>query len=555
MINSANRHKSGREMNRGKVYFRANTNPFEKNEKVSVSRDPANYKNLLKLHNNLSDIINEIGGIDERAGFLADLEKTKARIAKLELETKQAWSNAPKILEERIGKLKKLSDNLKVLEEQYSQVDENIVSEKSGIILPQSPKEKLLTDSMEAMSIYNRVALNTASAKKVIDENHTQTIGEVLTPDVLKKGLSELEKKNWSYEKLNKADSSIYYRFRNSVLLGKTKVLVEEQLKSIDIKLNELKNTGFAICEKTGLKVYDPETTGKILALETAKLRRSSLSQSVVIPKLDENLGKADILIQPTPVGEPLIIQMDKTHSPKPYEMKEILEQNSPFKPVLDKLFPKGLNLFVVPGYTAGKSGDLNGGMSIPGFPDEGIWLNSYNYEKKAEYLAPVERTIANIREVFNFNPSVLRGKDDRARALAHEIGHAICYSKMNSETPMEAKNSKLLLLAPELSFFDGWKALRIESKKSLNNKDLHPLEIRYLSEADKHNLNKTIDFEMIAEDIRTALTGNNLPASSKMTGIFDQSKEGEKTFIRVMQYIQEVLLNGKKPAALIFKK
>jgi len=517
---------------------------------IVVPQSQKSYKKLLNLEEKLNQIINDIGGIDNKSGILNDIEISQAKIKRLSDETKQSWGSCLKVLQSKISELNNLSKNLQLIEEEYKQISDSSLAEKPEIILPNNSMDNFITDSLEIMAIYNMMPEN--FVRQMSRKNQDLLPVDVLTAKELKNSLSELDKENWNYIKLNQIDSKVYSKLKDSLIIGDIKKVVSEQISDIDVKLDDLKNNGFFYSKDTNLKVYSPDVTGKILALETAKLRRTVLSQSIAIPELYHNLDKPDILIQQTPVSKPLVFKIDTLYTPKKYEINEILSLNKPFKPVLDKLFPDGLNLYIVPGYLKEKYGNLNGGESIPGHPDTGIWLNSYNYDKKNLYMSNLEKAIAVLRGVQNFTPSVMNGKVDRARALAHELGHVISYKIINNDNS-RINQSDTFCLSLQISFLDGWRGLRIGAKSKLNGDELNARQNRFMSDSDKKNLNLFVDYEMMAEDIRLAINGDNIPASSKMSGVFDQSKDGKAQYEASLDYIKKCLIEDKRPTDVLF--
>ena len=518
------------------------------NENISTSHNQNDYKKLIDINSRVNSIIEEIGGIDKANGLDFSIEAAKAKIYKLKLETDKAWSNCPEILKQKINKLDSLSQELDILHSDYEETTYNINTYKPGVILPE--KQKILTNPIELRGLYNKSMLNNITpnfadtAKKITSE----------TPplDKLRNTLNITDRNNWNYEKFNHLDAYAYNEIKDSLLFEEDKKKIHEQISAIEKKLAKIKKEEVYKNSSTGLNIYYPNQTGRLLALETAKMRRTALLRSIIINEEDKYLAQPNILFQPTSTGESMPFLLDKRYVASNYDINSIVDKNEDYGPVLKKLFPEGLNLFIVPGYSALKGGNLNGGESIPTDPDAGVWLNSYDYEQKHDYSVLVENVIAKSRDLTNFNPSTLIGKDDRSRALAHEIGHAIYYkiqqkdNQSHYETPQSIVNK-------DINFITGWQFLRIEAKKHLNNNELNKRETRYLSDSDKMNLTTLVEYEMIAEDIRLALNSKTKEASSKMSGIYDQSEAGKYDFDKVTKYIRAVLLENRKPSEAFF--
>jgi len=522
---------------------------FIKNNDISISRDPQNFKNIKVLQDRLNQIVKEIGGIEKASSIPESVLRSQFKIEKLRKETIEAWSNQPTALKAKLERLDQLNQELTMINQLLKQVSADIKKEPSGLIIPD--KEKLITDSLEIISIYNSLPNDKQKSQNII-KNKTLAPAKTLSIKEIKAPIQEINKDNWNYSKLNAEDSNVYAKLKDFLLIGEVKDVLKEQTQAIDTKLAELKEKKGKFIPEVGVKLYSPNDTGRILALETAKLRRSNLSSTIISPG-DENLVSPDILAQPSPAGT-LFFKIDKRFIPSKVEMQEILRLNKPYKPVLNKLFPEGLNVYMVPGYTNDKYGDIEGGLSIPGHPESGIWLNSYNIQDRYSYTSALENNLANIREVKGFHPSVLQGNADRARALAHEIGHAITYKTLNDEAELNKDNKNdtiVMLSSAEIDLISGWKGLRLGTK--LNNIDKS--DTRFLSKADKQNLYLFADYEMLAEDIRMALTEKDIPASSAMSGIYDQTKEGEAKKAKVTDYLRKCLLENKTPVEAIADK
>lgn len=509
--------------------------------------------NLTSGNERLNFIIKEIGGIGLSTDTLSNIQIALAKIQMLKQETQKAWGNCPTSLKQKLNRLDSLKNELSRIGDSINEANQNIDSkQQKKLILPEGTKDKpAIITGMDALCAYN--LLN----RKPVDTQETKIknlYGDAITQEDLEDSLKELKKDDWSFEKLNAEDSKIYPKLSKQLLIGGIKTTIEKQIGIIDEKLIKLQAEKGTFIPEVGVKVYDPKTTGQILALETAKLRRISVQNPISSAGFEDKLSRPDLLAQPIPIDSPVFFKIDKRFIPKEFDVQKILKQNEPFKPVLNKLFPEGLNVFMVPGYMDGKLGDIEGGMSIPGHPDKGVWLNSYNIEERYNYTSDLERVIGSLRGANNIKPSVIKGNDDRARALAHEIAHAVSYKLENNyATQNNQKNSNTLLTScGNVSFADGWKALRTNvqyNDKSLKN------EARFMTGNSLNNLRQFFEYESIAEDIRQTLTEKTLPASSSMTGLFDQTEEGGKQFGKVKNYIRKCLLEDRPPSEVLFNQ
>ena len=521
-----------------------------KENEIVKPKNRLNTEALIQVHERLGQIVKELGGISTSGDFKANILKTEERIKQLRKETEDAWGTCPSALKQKLEALEKIENEVKALEQQFQVTNEKIDNEPDGLILPDSVKDKkegLITDSLDVMSAYNRLPKSTSDALAALKGQlkPKQTSGISITE--LKEALEDLDNDKWDFEKLNAKDSQAYSKMQGCLLIGKLKEIVNEQIKTIDTKLADLKENKGVFVPTVGVKIYSPETTGKILALETARLRRSTLSDTIAVPGVHEYLDKPDVFLQPLPDSAPIPFKIDKSFVPNNQEIKEILTLNQSYKPVLDKMFPEGLPVYIVPGYINDKYGDIEGGMSIPGHPETGVWLNSYNNEERYMYTSMMEKNMGRMRGLTRINPSVIDGNKDRARALAHEIGHAISYKMMKDEALNNSeKSSSGILLDTNLSldFMTAWKGLR--NGVEYNNHEADHHETRLMANQDKEMLLKFVDYETIAEDIRIAITAKDIPASSKMTGIFDQQEKGKVQQEKVTKFIQECLLEGK---------
>jgi len=507
---------------------------------------------LTVLNERLNFIIKEIGGIGLSADNLGNITIALAKIAMLRQETQNAWGTCPTALKQKLNRLDSLKNELCRISESINEANQEIDSKQQNneLILPESCKDKLdIITGMEALSAYN--LLN----RKPVNSRETEIkklYGDAIRQEDLENSLKELKKDDWSFEKLNAEDSKIYPKLSKQLLIGGIKTTIEKQLETIDKKLTKIQTEKGIFVPEVGLKVYDPKTTGQILVLETAKLRRISVQNPISSPGVEQKLCMSDMLAQPIPTDSPVFFKIDKRFIPKKIEIQQILKLNEPFKPVLNKLFPEGLNVFMVPGYMDGKMGDIEGGMSIPGYSDKGVWLNSYDYKERYNYTSSLEKVIGSLRGVNDINPSVLRGSDDRARALAHEISHAVCYKLENNyQQENNQKDSNILLTdCGNVSFSDGWKMLRTNTQ--YNDRTLK-MDARFMTKSSLSNLRQFFEYETIAEDIRQTLTEKNIPASSSMTSMFDHTEEGKEQLSKVKNYIRKCLLENKSPADVIF--
>jgi len=78
---------------------------------------------------------------------------------------------------------------------------------------------------------------------------------------------------------------------------------------------------------------------------------------------------------------------------------------------------------------------------------------------------------------------------------------------------------------------------------------------MRLMTDTSQKNLRQFTDYEMIAEDIRLALTEKTIPASSSMTSVFDHSKEGKEQLDKVKTYIRKCLVDNQSPSEVIFSQ
>ena len=530
---------------------------FGEQEKSSIVINRQNEANKLRMLNErLNSIIREIGGLGLSSDNSGNIQMALAKIQMQKQETQEAWGNCPKALKEKLNRLNSLKNDLNRINDLINEANQEIESKQQSneLILPGNNKDNSeLITGMDALAAYNSLKKAPAFIK---GQDIKKVFGDSIRQEELENSLKELKKDDWNFEKLNADDSKIYPKLSKQLIIGGIKTTVEKQIKTIDEKLVQLQTEKGVFIPEVGIKVYDPKVTGQILALETAKLRRISVQNPICFANMEQKLSAPDILAQPIPSDSPIFFKIDKRFIPKKFEFQQILKLNEPFKPVLNKLFPDGLNVFMIPGYTDGKMGDIEGGVSVPDCPDKGIWLNSYNFKERYNYTSNLEHIVSNLRGIKDLNPSVLKGSDDRARALAHELSHAISY-KLENNYKMEnnQKDSQdLLINSGNVSFFDGWKMLRINAKSQYNDKTLKD-DARFLTKSSLNNLRQCFEYEAIAEDLRQTFTEENIPAASSMTSIFDQTEEGKEQLSNVKNYIRKCLLEDKSPAEVIFNQ
>lgn len=526
--------------------FKKDYNKETNNNDLIVPKNQNNYNDLLGIENELNSIITQVGGNKSGGGISNDIAFTKAKIKELEISTKDAWSNCPNVLKEKLAALNSLNDKLTALDIQYGDLNETMENDKGGIILPE--KKKLVTNPLEITAAYNKLLVNKPAQTQNIYKS-----AKDFSADGIEKSLQTLDKNNWDYKKFNAQDAKLYQSMKDTVLIGDAKTAAKEQITTIDEKLKDLNENGFELYPNTNLKVYSAKTTGKILALESAKLRREALTKPIINAEVDQNLTKPDIMIQPTSVGKNLIFKINEQFTPTDFEVNETIENNKAYKPVIEKLFPDGLPLHIVPGYLNEKFGDMSGGETMPNDPDAGVWLNSYDYNKKYDYMSTLERTIAASRGLNDFTPSVSRGKEDRSRALAHEIGHVLSYKIMQNENNNQNSANSGLLLSADIPFQSGWEGIRMEAKQHLNGNEMSSRQLKHLESDEVDNIRNFVNYEMLAEDIRLAVNGEKIPASSRMSGIYDQSEEGKEQYQKALNYVRNCLVEGKSPAEELF--
>ena len=497
----------------------------DQNPPLVVTNNANNTKELYALTERINSVIKEIGGINLYSDNSGNIQIALAKIEMLRLDTQRAWGNCPSVLEQKLNRLELLKNELYGISDLMSETNQKIDShqQNNGLILPK--KELDLVSGTDALTAYNLLDRNPSDTK----ENKIRKLySNAISQKSLENSLKEIKKSDWNFEKLNAEDSKIYPQLSTQLIMGNIKTTIEKQIKTLDEKLIKLQNEKGTFVPEVGVKVYDPKVTGQILALETAKLRRISVQNPITMPNIEQKLSNPAILAQPIPSDFPLFFKIDKKFIPKKVELQQILKLNEPFKPVLNKLFPEGLNVFMVPGYTDDKMGSIEGGISLPGYPDKGIWLNSYDFKERYNYTSNLEKVIGALRSVSAVKPSVLKGSNDRARALAHEISHAISYKLENNHKQKNIPKASGLLVTDcgNINFADGWRMLR--TNVQFNDRSLKD-DARFMTKGSLGNLRQVFEYEAIAEDIRTALTDKNIPAASGMTSFFDQTEEGKK--------------------------
>ncbi len=516
-----------------------------------LTNNANNTKELYVLTERINAVIKEIGGINLYSDNTGNIQIALAKIEMLRLDTQRAWGNCPSALEQKLNRLDLLKNELNGISDLLGETNQNIDShqQNKGLILPK--KELDLVSGIDALTAYNLLDRNPSN----IQENKIRKLClNAISQESLENSLKEIKKSDWNFEKLNAEDSKIYPQLSTQLIMGNIKTTIEKQIKTLDEKLIKLQNEKGTFVTEVGVKVYDPKVTGQILALETAKLRRISVQSPIIMPNIEQRLSNPAILAQPIPSDFPLFFKIDKKFIPKKVELQQILKLNEPFKPVLNKLFPEGLNVFMVPGYTDDKMGSIEGGISLPGYPDKGIWLNSYDFKERYNYTSNLEKVIGALRSVSAVKPSVLKGSNDRARALAHEIAHSISYKLENNHKQKNIPKASGLLVTDcgNINFADGWRMLR--TNVQFNDRSLKD-DARFMTKGSLGNLRQVFEYEAIAEDIRTALTDKNLPAASSMTSFFDQTEEGKKQVINIKNYVCKCLLEDKSPSEVIFEQ
>lgn len=534
-------------------YINLNKNKQMKfgNQSPIISKDTQNYSNLTVLKEELNKIIAKIGGIEIRSDFDGDILIAKEKIKMLKSQTNKAYENAPKILQQRTAELNFYDKRLSALQKSATSTFKAVENEKSELILPDektNEKKELITNSLEALAAYNSISKN----KSQRPENFSAE-QKLISMAEISSSIDDTKEKTFDWKNFNKKDALFYSKLKNQLIFTDEKDLISNQIEFLTKKISELKQNESKTSLKTGLNVYLPESTGKIMTLDAAKLRRENLLNTIINPITDENLSKPNIISQSIKGQATQFFEIDEANSPDNNQIKEILALNSNYKPIINQLFEKGLDLYIVPGHSAKEFGAMEGGLCLPDNPDAGIWLEAYDVENRYAHMATKEKALAHLNEAENFKPSALPDNKDRARALAHELGHVISFKLMDKKKDDNKINSILSLDSSSgIDFMQGWKTLRIGCK--LNDDRIIRNERKYMDEESIENINSIVDYEMVAEDIRTAITGEEIPASSKMTGIYDSSKEGKKQLTSVENFIQSCLLDNKTPSTSLFE-
>lgn len=528
---------------------------FGRDKGIVQAHDLREVKKLEHITDRVNAIVEEIDGIGPATTFEEKVAKARLKIGQLRIETKK-WDNCAESRQRKLDTLDRFETELDQLSQAQESVNNTIDKDHAGLIVPDRLKGNgssgLIVDPLEILGNYNRLPRETSEALQVLNGKRKVTSSDIPTLGKIKTVLSPLEKEDWDYQKFNALDSKLFASMKGVLLRPDYQAEINRQLEVINEKLKELKETKATNLPKLGMKVYTPDITGRIMVLEAARLRRNALNDQIILPGVHDNLDKPDIAFQPIPNGAPIPFKLDKAFVPDKNEIKEILALNKGYAPILKKDYPEGLPVYIVPGYMDGTYGDIEGGMSIPGHPEVGVWLNSYDTESRYTYTSMMEGNMAALKGARKIQPSVIKGNKDRARALAHEIGHVISYNRMQ-KPDMPASDTILLSSATGgLDFFSGWQALRTGAE--YNNHEKSRLYNRGYSDSDKANLNLFVDYESVAEDIRMAITGEQIPASSKMTGIYDQSEKGKLPFENAQQYIKKVLLENEDPAIAMIK-
>ncbi|MEW5818736.1 MAG: hypothetical protein AB1782_00970 [Cyanobacteriota bacterium] len=543
-------------MNIGSIAYKPVS--FGKQPEIIVSKNQRHFEMAKQLDERLSRVIREIDGIGSANNTEEKILKATQKIGKLRKETIDAWRSCPQALKPKLEALDRLRDELDIIQHSFRQLNEAMDNEPQGLIIPggkekEGSKGGLITDPGEIASGYGQLPKEPSEALKILQGKVQPKKASFVTVSDVKKVTDILTKETFSFEELNKVDSELYKKMEGTLLIGQISKEMDSQVDLINKKLTDIKENKGILVPQVGVKVYLPETTGKIMALETAKLRREALKTAILLPGIGENLDKPDVMLQPLPTGEAIAFKIDKSFVPGKQEIKEILKLNESYKPVLSEMFPDGLPVYIVPGYMNDKFGDIEGGMSIPHHPEKGVWLISYDIKDRYAYTKMQETTKASLENLTTFKPSVLKGNPDRARALAHEIGHAISFNLMDKKLEDNSKDSGSIIITPtaDVNFMTAWQGLRMGSK--YNNQEKTKLFNRGYGDNAVKALNMAVDYETIAEDIRIAITGDQLPASSKMTGVYDQSEAGKVKQNSVLTFIKNVLLNKKSVTEAMF--
>lgn len=524
---------------------------FGNSSKPIICRNQQNYSNLESLKKDLNDVISQIGGIEIRSNLENDILIAQEKIRMLKADTRKGYANAPKLMQQRLSQLDNLNKKLQQIQRASNSVLNQIENEPKSLILPEKASDKsgnLVLNSLEALAAYNSMA-----GKKNSLSNNVANVTEQVSVNEIRNSLDLASKENWDWKKFNKHDALMYSNLRSQLLFGEEKEIISNQINEIDNKILELRQNKSLFSEKTGLNVYSPDSTGRLMSLEAAKMRRENLLTSIINPMIDEKLTQPNIIAQSVKGQPAQFFVIDNRNVPNENEIEQILELNSSYKPVINNLFENGLDFYVVPGHADKDFGDVEGGLCLAENPDAGVWLESYDIEKRFMHMAVKEKALAGLEEIEDFKPSALNDNTDRARALAHELGHVVSFKLMQNDELNDNSSQGLILNASsgDVGFMQGWQLLRAGYK--LNEDRIIRNERRYMDDESISNLTSAVEYEMLAEDIRQAVTGDVIQASSKMTGIFDQGEKGKSQFDSVQDYIKACLFDGKKPSEAVF--
>lgn len=499
---------------------------------------------LEKIHNRLNEVVHDLGGIEaekkeyqrlnpgKNIGIIETVYLAKSRSDKLETEIKQHYGARPDMLQHKLGEIAKVKKVLEKLETaaklEFKQV------ESPTLIDPSAPKGFhgnslgiLLPDGIEKESQLIKADVGTLHAYTGIYD----TVVE------MKNALSPLEKPDWDFETFNKKDAKLYSSLKDQILTSDMTDILRAQLGDIKSKIAEIKDSPTMHDPSLNVDVFSAEDTGRLLALETAKLRRENLTNSIQLVSdlsilsnggtddlsaVKDNLKKPDLLARSLPDGDIAYYTMSKDYAPTNDEIFEALSLNQAFQPILDEKVKDGVDVFFVPGMKAGIENRLAEGIVDMSGKKPEIWLNSYNpMEKYTAYAS--DASVQHLsRENEDFKPAVLTGNDERARNLANKLGQVVA-EKIIAETEKQV-GSSLILQAGDFDFLSGWKTYR----------------------------EGTDTLDTLAEDIRIAFTEKMIPASSSETGTYDQSELGENAYKEAIEYTRGCLKEHKSPSAFL---
>ena len=483
----------------------------------------------------LSNVITQIGGLDdEKTGDLAEsVLKAKAKIARLKVTTKQAWSTSPESLREKMTRLAGLE---RTLEEVQRVSDRSFMhaGDEQSIYLPKRPlaSGNVLGDTLQILAHYNALPTDTKNTIRIVSNPHSYSDNV----DKMNLAISDLEG-NWSFQKFNRKDCRFYETLTQEPLSLEEKHILSAQIITIDKKIDELKKNKAVNVPELHARLYKPEVMGQILALETAKFRRSVLIDPLKNEIKHEYLKNPQFFVQ---TGEtPLLIKIDNQFWPTDTEIAEMIELNKAYKPILERLFPQPININLLPGHEETVDGFVGKGFNFARNPEQGVWISSCDFAPLAAEHNSSYRYKATEYGIENYLPSAIESSTDRSRVLAHELGHIVAFRQIQLDSD-QASPGKLITDINEMKFFEIWKGLRVESKAFAGKgKIFTPL----------HNMLSPlgIAYEMVAEDIRIAVTGDKVSASSRISGIFDQTAEGRPHFEKTIAFLQDFLI-ARKP-------